>query len=122
MLGDDALAVLKDIKRWMKLYDEKLNRLDVARCLAEASLIKGDLLEILAAWRVEDEEDKIKAKIVLACRMYTMHQSSVLTCVSRIARPIDMASRKGGNADHSQLPPTSTVLATRTDILQEGNS
>ena len=28
-LGDEALAVLKDIRRWLKLYDEKLNRFDV---------------------------------------------------------------------------------------------
>ena len=68
MLGDDALACLKDIKRWLRLYDEKLHRLDVARCLAEANLVKGDLLEILASWPEDEEEDKIRAKIALACR------------------------------------------------------
>lgn len=31
-LGDDALACLKDLKRWLKGFDEKLNRFDVARC------------------------------------------------------------------------------------------
>ena len=67
ILGDDALACLKDIKRWLKLYDEKTNRLDVARCLAEANLVKGDLLEILAAWPEDATEDKIKYKIALAC-------------------------------------------------------
>ena len=67
MLGDDALACLKDIKRWLKLYDEKANRLDVARCLAEANLVKGDLLEILAAWPEDATEDRVKAKIALAC-------------------------------------------------------
>ena len=46
ILGDDALACLRDLKRWLKLYDEKLNRLDVARCLAEAKLVAGDLLPI----------------------------------------------------------------------------
>ena len=68
MLGDDALAVLKDIKRWLKLYDEKLQRLDVARCLAEANLVKGDLLEILAAWPEDDGKDKLRVKTALACR------------------------------------------------------
>lgn len=29
VLGDEALAVLKDLRRWLKLYDEKLNRYDV---------------------------------------------------------------------------------------------
>ncbi|CAF9915798.1 MAG: Topoisomerase 1-associated factor 1 [Alectoria fallacina] len=67
VLGDDALACLKDLKKWLKLHDEKANRLDVARCLAEANLVKGDLLEILAAWPEAATEDKIKSKIALAC-------------------------------------------------------
>ena len=69
MLGDDALACLRDIKRWLKLYDEKTNRLDVARCLAEANLVKGDLLEILAAWPEDATEDRVKSKIAQACCM-----------------------------------------------------
>lgn len=67
MLGDDALACLKDLKKWLKLHDEKANRLDVARCLAEANLVKGDLLPILAAWPETATEDKFKSKIALAC-------------------------------------------------------
>jgi replication fork protection complex subunit Tof1/Swi1 len=66
VLGDDALACLKDIKRWLKLYDEKANRLDVARCLAEANLVQGDLLEILAVWPEEATEDRVRSKIALA--------------------------------------------------------
>ncbi|KAL2355369.1 timeless protein-domain-containing protein [Cryomyces antarcticus] len=67
VLGDDALACLKDLKRWLRLYDEKSNRLDVARCLAEANLVQGDLLEILAQWPDNATEDKLKSKIALAC-------------------------------------------------------
>lgn len=70
MLGDDALACLKDLRRWIKLYDQRLNRLDVARCLAEANLIRGDLLEILAGWPEDATEDKLKYKIMLACCRY----------------------------------------------------
>lgn len=55
------------MKRWLKLYDEKANRLDVARCLAEANIVGGDLLQILAAWPENATDDKIKAKIALAC-------------------------------------------------------
>lgn len=72
ILGDDALACLKDLKRWLKLHDEKLDRLDVARCLAEANLLKGDILEILAAWPEEATEDRAKLKISLACREITI--------------------------------------------------
>lgn len=67
ILGDDALACLKDLKKWLKLHDEKSNRLDVARCLAEANLVKGDLLEILAAWPETATEDRVKSKVALAC-------------------------------------------------------
>lgn len=70
VLGDDALACLKDLKKWLKLHDEKANRLDVARCLAEANLVNGDLLEILATWPEEATEDKLKSKIALACCTY----------------------------------------------------
>lgn len=67
MLGDDALACLRDLKRWLKLYDEKANRLDVARCLAELNLVGGDLLQILATWPENATDDKLKSKIALAC-------------------------------------------------------
>ncbi|KAJ9611298.1 Topoisomerase 1-associated factor 1 [Cladophialophora chaetospira] len=67
ILGDDALAVLRDLKRWLKLYDEKNNRLDVARCLAEAKLVGGDLIPILASWPEDGRENKLKARVALAC-------------------------------------------------------
>lgn len=67
VLGDDALACLRDIKRWLKLYDEKANRLDVARCLAESNLVGGDLLQILAVWPENATDDRLKSKIALAC-------------------------------------------------------
>ena len=66
-MGDEALACLKDLKKWLKLYDEKTNRLDVARCLAEANAVQGDLLEILASWPESASQDRMKLKIALAC-------------------------------------------------------
>lgn len=67
MLGDDALACLRDIKRWLKLYDEKNNRMDVARCLGEANLINGDLLPILSLWWASGQNSKHMTRISLAC-------------------------------------------------------
>ena len=67
MLGDDALACLRDLKKWLKLYDEKANRLDVARVLAETNLVRGDLLQILASWPEHDTNNRLKSKIALAC-------------------------------------------------------
>ncbi|KAL1841714.1 hypothetical protein VTJ49DRAFT_6688 [Mycothermus thermophilus] len=66
-LGDDALEVLRDLKKWIRFYDEKTNRMDVARCLAEANLVGSDLLHILATWPPNDNHNKYKARIALAC-------------------------------------------------------
>ena len=66
-LGDDALAVLNDLVRWLRLYDEKTNRFDVKRCLAAANLVKGDLLPILAVWSEAEQENKLKSKLALKC-------------------------------------------------------
>ncbi|KAF4158888.1 hypothetical protein CNMCM6069_003127 [Aspergillus lentulus] len=67
VLGDDALACLRDIKRWLKLYDEKNNRMDVARCLGEANLVNGDLLPILTLWSTSGQKSKHMSRIALAC-------------------------------------------------------
>ncbi|KAJ4389435.1 Topoisomerase 1-associated factor 1 [Gnomoniopsis smithogilvyi] len=66
-LGDDALDVLRDIKKWIRFYDEKTNRMDVARCLADANLVTGDLIHILALWTENTTDDKYKSRIALAC-------------------------------------------------------
>ncbi|CAJ2507928.1 Uu.00g091140.m01.CDS01 [Anthostomella pinea] len=67
VLGDSALEVLRDIKKWIRFYDEKTNRMDVARCLAEANLVEGDLLHILASWPENATENRFKARAALAC-------------------------------------------------------
>lgn len=67
MLGDSAIHVLRDIKKWIRFYDEKTNRMDVARCLAEANIVSGDLLHILATWPENATDNKTKARAALAC-------------------------------------------------------
>jgi replication fork protection complex subunit Tof1/Swi1 len=68
-LGDDALLCLKDLRKWLKFGDGQLNRRDVARCMAEANLVKGDLLEILAKISPRAIEDKWRHKLAVAiCR------------------------------------------------------
>ncbi|PSN67338.1 timeless-domain-containing protein [Corynespora cassiicola Philippines] len=66
-LGDDALLCLKDLRKWLKFADGQLNRRDVARCMAEANLVKGDLLEILAKVADKATTDKWRHKIAVAC-------------------------------------------------------
>ena len=41
--------------------------MDVARCLAEANLVGGDLLQILATWPENCADNRFRAKIALAC-------------------------------------------------------
>lgn len=41
--------------------------MDVARCLAEANIIEGDLLHILATWPEAATDNKFRAKAALAC-------------------------------------------------------
>ncbi|KAH8732568.1 topoisomerase 1-associated factor 1 [Phaeosphaeriaceae sp. PMI808] len=65
-LGDDALLCLKDLRKWLKFGDGQLNRRDVARSMAEANLVKGDLLEILAKISPRAVEDKWRHKLAVA--------------------------------------------------------
>ncbi|CAO2647978.1 Nn.00g089000.m01.CDS01 [Neocucurbitaria sp. VM-36] len=65
-LGDNVLVCLKDLRKWLKFADGQLNRRDVARCMAEANLVKGDLLELLAKISPRAVEDKWRHKIAVA--------------------------------------------------------
>jgi hypothetical protein len=127
VLGDDALACLKDIKRWLKLYDEKTNRLDVARCLAEANLVKGDLLEILAAWPEDATEDRVSSKIALACcksdtSPFPAPEIAESRLCSRNPCTLDMANRKERASHNAQSPSTYPISTTGSDFLQARNS
>ncbi|KAI4619741.1 Topoisomerase 1-associated factor 1 [Alternaria metachromatica] len=65
-LGHDALLCLKDLRKWLKFADGQYNRRDVARCMAEANLVKGDLLKILAKISPTVMESAWKHKIAVA--------------------------------------------------------
>ncbi|QIW95157.1 hypothetical protein AMS68_000675 [Peltaster fructicola] len=93
-IGDDALATLKDIRRWLLLYDEKTNRLDVKRVLAEANLVKGDLLEILAAWKDDAPEEGLRSKLALAC----------LELLVPLTWPLELSEDKASLNTHRHLP------------------
>ncbi|WPG99437.1 topoisomerase 1-associated factor 1 [Acrodontium crateriforme] len=66
-IGDDAAGALQDLLRWLRLYDEKFHRYDVKRCLAEANLVKGDLLEILAQLPEDPSESRLKGRLAILC-------------------------------------------------------
>ena len=72
-LGQDALACLKDIKRWIKSVDERNKSYDVALACSQCSLLTNDLTVILCQWEndLKSKTSAIKAKsqgkIALAC-------------------------------------------------------
>ncbi|KAI5970304.1 TOF1 [Candida margitis] len=72
-LGHDALACLKDIKRWIRAVDEKQNNYEVALACAECGLIQNDIIVILCQWEqrmAKKEPIKNKTsmeKIMLSC-------------------------------------------------------
>lgn len=69
-LGDEALACLRDLKKWLHLYDDKLNRWDVARAISETSLVTVDLIEILTSWELKKRANMCPPhydRIALAC-------------------------------------------------------
>ncbi|CAH2352910.1 topoisomerase 1-associated factor 1 [[Candida] railenensis] len=76
-LGHDALACLKDIKRWIKAVDERTNTYDVALACADSGLLINDLIVILCQWESQQAkknkpsqpQHKVRTmeKIMLSC-------------------------------------------------------
>ncbi|KAK6462620.1 topoisomerase 1-associated factor 1 [Scheffersomyces coipomensis] len=72
-LGHDALACLKDLRRWIKSIDETNNSYDVALACAESGLVINDLIVILCQWeRQNQSKEPIKnarttERIMLSC-------------------------------------------------------
>ena len=68
-LGHDALACLKDLKRWLRAVDEKNGSFDVALACADCDLVKNDLTVILCQFDAPKNAAKTRGidKIKLAC-------------------------------------------------------
>lgn len=68
-LGHDALACLKDLKRWIRSVDERNGTYDVALACSDVGLVKNDLTVILCQWDkpADGKRTKTTDKIMLAC-------------------------------------------------------
>lgn len=69
-LGHDALACLKDIKKWIRSVDDRNNSSEVALACAENGLVNNDLTVILCQWDKPPpgvKRTKTTDKIMLAC-------------------------------------------------------
>ena len=118
-LGHDALLCLKDLRKWLKFADGQYNRRDVARCMAEANLVKGDLLEILAKISPTVTESAWKHKIAVATCMKA--GLTYLGCTDRYsgtACAFDMAQRNRPNRSDRKPPSTWPLHRARPDWIQ----
>ncbi|KAG7663544.1 TOF1 [[Candida] subhashii] len=78
-LGHDALACLKDIKRWIKAVDERRNNYEVALACAESGLVANDILVILCQWDKQmSNKENIKNKTTMEKIMLTCLELLVL--------------------------------------------
>lgn len=69
-LGHDALACLKDLKRWIKSVDERNGTSEVALACAEFGLLQNDLTVILCQWDKPSAgvtRTRTTDKIMIAC-------------------------------------------------------
>lgn len=70
VLGEEALACLKDIKQWLRAFDEKLGLSDVAKSIANTTLVVSDIPSILSIWNTQSEAGQASKKmdrVALAC-------------------------------------------------------
>ena len=68
-LGDEALACLRDLKKWLQNYDGKYETYDVACVIANTTLVTNDLLDIVSQWDTVErkKKDEYQDKIAIAC-------------------------------------------------------
>lgn len=64
-LGHDALACLKDLKRWLRSVDERNGSFDVALACSECRLVPNDLAVILCQWQKPPRLKSVE-KVMLA--------------------------------------------------------
>ncbi|KAK9478441.1 timeless protein-domain-containing protein [Lipomyces japonicus] len=109
VLGDDALACLKDLKRWLKAYDQKLNRLEVARTIASTSLVVEDIPQILANWDVAAGNGPSRLdRVALSCVELLVHLTWPLGN-DGIQNTVDMKEQKS-HIDRAQRYYKSAIL------------
>ena len=78
-LGHDALACLKDIKRWIRAVDERQHNYEVALACAESGLVQNDLIIILCQWDSQMQNKKQKTDTMV--RNKTAMEKIMLSCL-----------------------------------------
>lgn len=103
-LGHDALACLKDLKRWLRSVDEKNGSFDVALACADCGLVTSDLTVILCQW-YKPQKGMKRTKAIEKIMLSSLELLVLLTW------PIDV-NRKTLEKDY-----TARVNARRAQII-----
>lgn len=87
--------------------------MDVARCLADANLVSGDLIHVLAAWKENATQDRYKARIALAC----------YEILAPLTWPIEKNKETMTNNHHRHVPVLELAqLRYKRDIINFDNA
>lgn len=87
--------------------------MDVARCLADANLVSGDLIHILATWNENANDDRYKARVALAC----------YEILAPLTWPIEKNKETMTNNHHRHVPVLELAqLRYKRDIINFDNA
>lgn len=87
--------------------------MDVARCLADANIVNGDLIHILALWNENSNDDRYKARVALAC--YEL--------LAPLTWPIEKNKETMTNNHHRHVPVLELAqLRYKRDIINFDNA
>ena len=90
------LANLKEIAAFIKQYDEKSDRYDVKRCLADIQFFESDLLRLLSLWSPDTWQTPFRVNLGLAC----------FTLIVKLTWPIWIDN----NAKHNHVQHRSALI------------
>lgn len=87
--------------------------MDVARCLADANIVSGDLIHILATWNENSTKDRYKARVALAC----------YEILAPLTWPIEKNKETMTNNHHRHVPVLELAqLRYKRDIINFDNA
>ena len=114
-LGHDALACLKDIKRWIKSVDEIGHKYDVALACADCGLVENDLTVMLCQW------DSQQKHLNTSKRTTEKIMLSALEILVLLTWPVEMSSEMSENQQLNFVAVRKSQLVYKKHILSYNN-
>lgn len=114
-LGHDALACLKDIKRWIKSVDEIGHKYDVALACADCGLVENDLTVMLCQW------DSQQKHLNPSKRTTEKTMLSALEILVLLTWPVEMSPDMSENQQLNFVAVRKSQLVYKKHILSYNN-